>query len=143
MGLGLKPSNQLTSAPTLPLPAGEPGPRNNLPWLVGPTTYRDHYVPKPLALVPPADVAGPDPYPFAGQTEYQGEYVPKEPLPLLPPLTGIVSREGLHLPFPRRSLGVEFWHRGQSDKFFVLIPRTMDTPCSARQVGANKNIRTY
>lgn len=48
--------------------------------------------------------------------------------------TGIVSREGLQLPLPRRSLGVEYWHRGKSDNFFVLIPRHVEVPCSASQV---------
>ena len=52
----------------------------------------------------------------------------------MPPLTGIRCPVGLQLPLPRRSLGVEFVHRGKTDQYFVLIPRTMDAPCSARQV---------
>ena len=62
------------------------------------------------------------------------EYPAKEADPQLPPLTGVRSREGLELPLPRRSLGVEFVHKGVSDRYFVLIPRTLDSPCSARQV---------
>jgi hypothetical protein len=93
-------------------------------------------------------------YPFNGTTEYRKEYVPKDPMPLLPPLTGkhnqlciillvslahhifadVVSRDGLAIPFPRRSLGLRFWHKGYSDKYFVLIPRHMDAPCSASQI---------
>ncbi len=47
---------------------------------------------------------------------------------------GVVSRVGLQLPLPRRSLGVEFWHKGQTNQYFVLIPRTASVPCRARQV---------
>lgn len=59
-----------------------------MPWLAGDTTYRDHYVPKELALVPVFPDGGPQPFPFDGTTEYRAEYVPKEKLPQVPPLTG-------------------------------------------------------
>jgi hypothetical protein len=52
----------------------------------------------------------------------------------MPPLTGIVSASGLQLPLPRRSLGVEFWHKGKTDQYYMLIPRTAAVPCTARQV---------
>jgi hypothetical protein len=64
----------------------------------------------------------------------RAEYTPKEADPQLPPLTGVRSREGLQLPLPRRSLGVEFVHRGQADRYFVLIGRMTASPCSAKQV---------
>jgi hypothetical protein len=79
------------------------------------------------------DEAG-NPYPFQGVTEYQDEYTDKEGYPVMPPLTGIVSASGLHLPLPRRSLGVEFWHKGRTDQYYMLIPRTASVPCTARQV---------
>ncbi|KAG2484387.1 hypothetical protein HYH03_016802 [Edaphochlamys debaryana] len=115
-------------------PPGPIPPKEPLPWLNDGTTYRNDYTPKPLMLLPPADWDPFNPFPFGGTTEYRAEYVPKEADPQMPPLTGIISRDGLQLPLPRRSLGVEFVHRGVTDKYFVLIPRTMDPPCSARQV---------
>ena len=56
--------------------------------------------------------------------------------PFLIPLlfSGLISKEGLQLPLPRHSLGVELWHRGTPDHFYVLLPRHVDAPCSARQV---------
>jgi len=116
------------------VPTGDPQPRPAMPWLANGTTYRDHYVPKELALVPITLDEGPAPYPFTGRTEYQAEYVPKEGLPQLPPLTGVIAPKGLKLPLPRRSLGVEFWHRGKTNNFFILINRTLPVPCTARQI---------
>lgn len=52
----------------------------------------------------------------AGNTEYRAEFPAKEAEPRLPPLTGLRAPVGLQLPFPRRSLGVEFWHRGQTNQ---------------------------
>ncbi|KXZ53275.1 hypothetical protein GPECTOR_7g1169 [Gonium pectorale] len=109
-------------------------PKDPLPWLNDGTTYRNDYTPKPLALVPPADYDPAQPFPFDSTTEYRAEYPPKELPELLPPLTGVRPREGLALPLPRRSLGVEFVHRGASDRYFVIVPRTVDPPCSARHV---------
>nr|8GLV_5F Chain 5F, Flagellar associated protein [Chlamydomonas reinhardtii]8GLV_7B Chain 7B, Flagellar associated protein [Chlamydomonas reinhardtii]8GLV_Gs Chain Gs, Flagellar associated protein [Chlamydomonas reinhardtii] len=109
-------------------------PKDPLPWLNDGTTYRNDYAPKGLALLAPADYDPYNPFPFGGTTEYRAEYPAKEADPQLPPLTGVRSREGLELPLPRRSLGVEFVHKGVSDRYFVLIPRTLDSPCSARQV---------
>lgn len=116
------------------VPPGVPEPRDALPWLNDGTTYRNAHVAKPLMLLPAADAAPHNPYPFGGSTEYRAEYIPKEADPQMPPLTGIRCPVGLQLPLPRRSLGVEFVHRGKTDQYFVLIPRTMDAPCSARQV---------
>ncbi|GFR47939.1 hypothetical protein Agub_g9742 [Astrephomene gubernaculifera] len=116
------------------VPPGSIPPRAPMPWLSDGTTYRNHYVPKPLALLPPADYDPGQPFPFAGTTEYRAEFPPKEAPPQLPPLTGVTSRQGLALPLPRRSLGVEFVHRGVSDRTFLLLPRTLEAPCSARQV---------
>ena len=48
--------------------------------------------------------------------------------------SGLASKNGIQLPLPRRSLGVEFWHKGSPDNFFILLPRHVDAPCSARQV---------
>lgn len=67
-----------------------------MPWLAGDTTYRDHYVPKELALVPVFPDGGPQPFPFDGTTEYRAEYVPKEKLPQVPPLTGKSCRGQWH-----------------------------------------------
>ena len=47
---------------------------------------------------------------------------------------GLLCKDGLQLSLPRRSLGVEFWHKGAPDHFFVLLPRHVDAPCSARQI---------
>ncbi len=47
---------------------------------------------------------------------------------------GTITRAGLQLPLPRRSLGVEFYHRGQTNQYYVLIPRTTAVPCRAKQV---------
>ena len=52
----------------------------------------------------------------------------------LPLILGLISKNGIQLPLPRRSLGVEFWHKGNPDNFFILLPRNVDAPCSARQV---------
>eukprot|EP00798_Chlamydomonas_sp_ICE-L_P025744 gene25744-11405_t len=103
-------------------------------WLAGPTTYQAHYVPKELALVPVFMEADGRPVPFDGTTEYRDEFIPKDGYPVMPPLTGLTSRAGLKLPLPRRSLGVEYWHKGKSDNFYILIPRGLDAPCKARQV---------
>lgn len=48
--------------------------------------------------------------------------------------TGFSFKDGLHLPGPRKNLGVQFWHRGVPDKFFCLIPTTLGVPCSATQL---------
>ncbi|GAX74304.1 hypothetical protein CEUSTIGMA_g1753.t1 [Chlamydomonas eustigma] len=116
------------------VPAGIPELHPPMPWLAGQTTYQDHFLPKEMMLVPIVDPEQVSSYPFAGSTEYRAEYEPKERLPQVPPLTGLVSKDGLTLPLPRRSLGVEFWHRGKPDNFFILLPRHVDAPCSARQV---------
>ncbi|GLI64697.1 hypothetical protein VaNZ11_008052 [Volvox africanus] len=116
------------------VPPGAIPQKDPLPWLNDGTTYRNDYVPKPLAILPPPDYDPYKPVPFDSTTEYRAEYPTKENPPQLPPLTGVLSRDGLQLPLPRRSLGVEFVHRGQSDRYFVLLPRTVDPPCSARQV---------
>ncbi len=115
-------------------PTGIPEHRAPMPWLVGDTTYRSHYVPKEFGLVPVMDEAPGPRFPFNGTTEYRAEYVPKEGQPQLPPLTGLISKDGLTLPLPRRSLGVEYWHKGTPDHYYVLLPRHVDAPCSARQV---------
>ncbi|KAL6749861.1 hypothetical protein V8C86DRAFT_2831180 [Haematococcus lacustris] len=115
-------------------PQGQAEPKAPLPWLASGTTYMDHYVPKDLALQPVFADADGVPYPFLGITEYMDQYVPKDGCPSLPPLTGVRSGRGLQLPLPRRSLGVEFWHRGASDQYYVLIPRASSVPCTARQV---------
>lgn len=71
-------------------------------------------------------------------TTFSSSHSHWDPASPMPPsahhCAGFLSREGLQLPLPRRSLGVEFWHRGKTDQYFVLIPRTTATPCSARQV---------
>jgi len=120
-------------------PVGEPEPRPAMPWLAGDTTYRDHYVPKDLALQPVLGEGDGMPFPFDGTTEYKAQYVPKEGYPVVPPLTGILSPDGLQLPLPRRSLGVEFWHKGRTNQYFVLIPRTIDLPATAKQVFTTVN----
>ncbi len=96
-------------------PTAVPELRPQQPWMASGTTYGSAYVPKEFALQPVGETHY-NPYPFDGTSEYRGEYVPKEPLPQVPPLTGIVSRDGLQLPLPRRSLGVEYWHKGKSDQ---------------------------
>ncbi|KAG1679472.1 hypothetical protein FOA52_011070 [Chlamydomonas sp. UWO 241] len=115
-------------------PTGAADPREVLPWMGGDSTYKGHFTEKAPSLVPVMPTAERAPYPFTGTTEYTSEFIPKDSLPLLPPLTGVRSKHGLQLPLPRRSLGVEFFHRGLSDRYFVLIPRHMDAPCSASQV---------
>ena len=59
-----------------------------MPWLAGPTTYTDHYVPKSVPLVPVLEPEAGSSFPFKGSTEYRDEYLPKEGYPLVPPLTG-------------------------------------------------------
>jgi hypothetical protein len=105
----------------------------------GATTYNDHYIPKQISLarVPGTTV---DMFPFEGCTEYKGEYTPKDVLALdasvqLPPLTGTRGPSGaqLRLPAgPRQDLGVQFWHAGDPDRAYVLIPRTTPVPITAR-----------
>lgn len=38
------------------------------------------------------------------------------------------------MPGPRKSLGVQFWHRGVPAMYAVLIPQSAPAPCSGRQV---------
>lgn len=124
---------------TARIPAGPAQPRGPMPWLNDGTTYRNHYIPHPLRLLPPADVEANPGAPFDATTTYRHDYVPKELPDELPPLTGMVSRKGIQLSLPRQSLGVEFWHKGQSDQYFKLIPREVDAPCRAKQIFTTVN----
>jgi molecular chaperone DnaK (HSP70) len=49
-------------------------------------------------------------------------------------IAGFSSEDGMPLPGPRRSLGVQFWQKGVPTMYAVMIPRSTPAPCSARQV---------
>ena len=46
------------------------------------------------------------------------------------PMCALQGSAGLRLPFPRESLGVQI----AGNSFFVLLPYSVCTPCSARQI---------
>ncbi|KAK9806195.1 hypothetical protein WJX72_004919 [[Myrmecia] bisecta] len=95
------------------------------------TTHDFFYTPKLVTMVsaiprePPSAGA-----PFTATSTYRVEYVPKQLPHELPHLTGFQAREGLRLPLPRKSLGVEV----VGDSFFVLIPFSTPAPATARQI---------
>jgi len=125
--------------PPKPLPPPAPitpaPPHQLLASMADGTTYGNHYIPHPLVPVPrgPAEIMKSS-FPFTGISEFMAEFIPKQAYPLLPPLTGTLPSAGLTLPLPRRSLGVQYKRREDTDRFYVLIPRTADAPCAARQV---------
>jgi hypothetical protein len=47
---------------------------------------------------------------------------------------GAVGPHGLELPGPRKSLGVQFWQRGNASLVYKMIPYNVPVPCSATQV---------
>ncbi|KAF5839675.1 hypothetical protein DUNSADRAFT_226 [Dunaliella salina] len=116
------------------MPVGAPGPRPKVPWINDGTTYDNSFEPKEISLPPNAAPELGSTVPFSGTTEYKDQYQPKEGYPLMPPLTGYLPKNGLQLPMPRRSLGVQFWHKGVPDRYAVLIPRTLGIPCSAKRI---------
>lgn len=115
-------------------PRGETLVRGPMPWLNDGTTYQNQYIPKPITLRPILHDERPTPMPFEGTTEYRAEYPKKDGYATMPPLSGIKSTNGLSLPLPRRSLGVEYWNRGTPDHLFILLPRTVPAPCKASQL---------
>lgn len=115
-------------------PVGPLAIRDPLPWLGGGTEYTNSYVPKPIMLRLVREEEQSKTGPFSGTTEYRAEYPKKEAYTSMPPLTGIKSLQGLSLPLPRRSLGVEYWHRGTPDHLFILLPRHVAAPCKASQI---------
>lgn len=121
------------------IPAGPAQARPPMPWLNDGTTYRNHYIPQPLLLLPPAEPCQCGAAPFDGTTTYRHDYIPKDLPENLPPLTGILSRDGIQLSLPRRSLGVEYWHKGQTNQYFKLIPREIAAPCRAKQIFTTVN----
>ena len=127
-----------------------PGPttataKPQLPWLADATTNESAYPWKDAPLLKLVDDGSSDNdvgnatararQPLGGESEYAGEFAPKEPRPFLPHLSGAVGADGrMLLPGPRRSLGVQFWHRGEPDHLYTMLPHSVPAPCSASQV---------
>lgn len=85
--------------------------RPHLPWLAGETTHEEAYPWKASPLLQLADSAAlnssaPVITPFDGESEYAAAFVPHALRPFIPHLTGIVDKQGISLPGPRRSLQV-------------------------------------
>ena len=114
--------------------------RPHLPWLAAdPTTAAAHAWKDPplLKLLADSDHSGASGQgrpAFDAESEYIGEYGPKNAHMQLPHLAGTLDSDGQPLPGPRKSLGVQFWHRGEPDHLYCMLPYHVPAPCWARQV---------
>lgn len=120
-------------------PPGSPTLRPPMPILYGATQYTDDYPPKRLPLGPPASHDEQPKVPFEGTTEYTDEFIPKEVAPDLPHLTGF-RPAGIQLPLPRRSLGCEYWHKGnnhaQRSRRWVALLASRQSPLPSQTYSA-------
>lgn len=110
--------------------------RAHLPWLAQATTTSadfPHQLPCPLGMA--ATTAPLIHTSFCGETEYQSEFMEKAGEANVPHSIGVVNEDAsLALPWPRLSLGVQLWERGESDHVYCMLPHDVPAPCRAVQV---------
>ncbi|GMH37205.1 hypothetical protein BSKO_05078 [Bryopsis sp. KO-2023] len=106
--------------------------RPHMPMLTKSTTYGTEFFSKEVPVVPSPEIdLGAPRVPFDDRTTYNGEFFHKESMPDAPHLTGFKCPYAIRLSLPRRSLGLQYVEPGKSsDKFFTLIPRYLDAPCT-------------